>query len=339
MADHVHSDRFETLALFESGTVQVSAQAMKALAALGDTAAHYTARHLAGDWGEVDDRQRRDNEFGVRHRHSVISRYQLADGTVLRIASTSARLVTAVQLDAEFVYGVQISVREGYAIWSETYAREKNGLIALEEAMLPALEADLRVETVLDVGTGTGRQALRWARRGARVTALDQSAEMLAVAREAASREGADGYYLRSRRVRLRGRSSGRSRTVLTLAVCSLTLSHMVDLVARRLGSVRGRSGQADHLLLTDLHPGWRAPGWQAEVRRPEVVYRLPPIAMAGPVILARSRAAHGCTVKPGPLKERYGTCRSAIPRRISFGEQRGTLATFCLLILARKTG
>src|SRR5262249_6461458 len=43
---------------------------------------------------------------------------------------------------------------------------------------------------ILDVGTGTGRAALFFARGGADVTGVDASEEMLAIARERAGREG-----------------------------------------------------------------------------------------------------------------------------------------------------
>jgi SAM-dependent methyltransferase len=44
---------------------------------------------------------------------------------------------------------------------------------------------------ILDVGTGTGRAAIALARRGARVTGVDASSEMLAVARRRADEAGA----------------------------------------------------------------------------------------------------------------------------------------------------
>jgi ubiquinone/menaquinone biosynthesis C-methylase UbiE len=46
--------------------------------------------------------------------------------------------------------------------------------------------------SILDVGTGTGRAARLLAHRGARVTALDASSEMLAAARQRAAAEGVD---------------------------------------------------------------------------------------------------------------------------------------------------
>jgi ubiquinone/menaquinone biosynthesis C-methylase UbiE len=51
-----------------------------------------------------------------------------------------------------------------------------------QEAVIAGFLDPLSGKTVLDVGTGTGRAALALARRGARVTGVDASAEMLAVA-------------------------------------------------------------------------------------------------------------------------------------------------------------
>ncbi len=49
--------------------------------------------------------------------------------------------------------------------------------------------------TILDVGTGTGRAALLLARRGARVTGVDASEPMLAVARQRAAVERVDAQF------------------------------------------------------------------------------------------------------------------------------------------------
>ena len=46
----------------------------------------------------------------------------------------------------------------------------------------------IKDRTILDVGTGTGRAAILMARGGARVTAVDPSEEMLAIARQAGGR-------------------------------------------------------------------------------------------------------------------------------------------------------
>ena len=53
----------------------------------------------------------------------------------------------------------------------------------------------LEGRTVIDVGTGTGRAAIGLARRGARVTGVDASAEMLRVARSRAADAGLDAVF------------------------------------------------------------------------------------------------------------------------------------------------
>jgi 2-polyprenyl-3-methyl-5-hydroxy-6-metoxy-1,4-benzoquinol methylase len=66
-------------------------------------------------------------------------------------------------------------------------------LVAERQARaLIELAGPVQGRTILDVGTGTGRAALLFAGAGARVTGVDASHEMLAVARERAHAGGAD---------------------------------------------------------------------------------------------------------------------------------------------------
>jgi 2-polyprenyl-3-methyl-5-hydroxy-6-metoxy-1,4-benzoquinol methylase len=65
-------------------------------------------------------------------------------------------------------------------------------LIATSQAtVLAGFIGVIHNRTILDVGTGTGRAALLMARAGARVTGVDASEEMLAIARQRAAAEGA----------------------------------------------------------------------------------------------------------------------------------------------------
>lgn len=64
-------------------------------------------------------------------------------------------------------------------------------LIAAQQAQVIANFLDpIAGQQILDVGTGTGRGAIALAARGARVTGVDASAEMLAVARRRAQETG-----------------------------------------------------------------------------------------------------------------------------------------------------
>ncbi len=315
---------------FALGEVTVSQQAAAALSQVDEAAAAFLARHQSGDWGEVDEVQRRANEFGATCGHGVISRYRLPDGTLLRVATAVDQAVTAVQMDSEFIYGVQIGVREGYALWADRYDRERNPLIALEESLLPALEAELRPATVLDVGTGTGRHALRWARRSANVTAFDQSAEMLESARRSAAREQLQIAF-----------HQGVVETGLPvpsgsfdLVICALMLCHVLNLSAAIAECARAvRPG--GHLLITDFHPQVTSMGWQTEVVRPDVVYRLPTSRHRRDDYLRNVEAA-GCVV----TRVLDGLVRDAPAGYTSedFIRACGDLP-FCLVVMAVRAG
>ena len=70
-------------------------------------------------------------------------------------------------------------------------------LLAVTQArVLANFVGALDHRTILDVGTGTGRAALQFARAGAQVTAIDASNEMLAVARQRAAADRLDIHFL-----------------------------------------------------------------------------------------------------------------------------------------------
>ncbi len=78
---------------------------------------------------------------------------------------------------------VAVSVAEGYRQWSKDYDQYENPLIALEEPLVRELLGPVQGQRVLDAGCGTGRHAAWLAGQGARVVGVDESEEMLAIAR------------------------------------------------------------------------------------------------------------------------------------------------------------
>lgn len=167
----------------------------------------------------------------------------------------------------------EVSVQDGYALWAASYDQEENGLIIIEERQVERLLAPLSFTNALDVGAGTGRHALRLARRGARVTALDQSPEMLAVARQAAQREGLPiDFHLRSLNAALPFAADQ-----FDLLVCALTLCHVPNL-AETLGEFARVLQPGGYLLITDFHPVHILYGWRTAFRRADVIYHLPTV-------------------------------------------------------------
>ena len=75
-------------------------------------------------------------------------------------------------------------VRTGYDRWAEVYDHDANPLPALEELRVREAFGEVHGREVLDLGCGTGRHSAWLVEAGARVTAVDFSAGMLAKARE-----------------------------------------------------------------------------------------------------------------------------------------------------------
>lgn len=76
-----------------------------------------------------------------------------------------------------------LPTRDGYDRWAATYDTMGNWLLDLEEPEVDRALGDVAGLDLLDVGTGTGRHAIRLAIAGGRVVALDFSDGMLAKAR------------------------------------------------------------------------------------------------------------------------------------------------------------
>jgi ubiquinone/menaquinone biosynthesis C-methylase UbiE len=79
---------------------------------------------------------------------------------------------------------ITVPTKDGYDRWSDVYDGDGNPLVLLEEPHFARLLGDVQGLSVLDVGCGTGRHALRLAAQGARVTGVDFSAGMLGKARQ-----------------------------------------------------------------------------------------------------------------------------------------------------------
>lgn len=71
--------------------------------------------------------------------------------------------------------------RSGYDLAAKGYDKKETWLNSFEQGKLASLIASASGQKVLDVGAGTGRLSLLFSRAGAKVTALDISAEMLKV--------------------------------------------------------------------------------------------------------------------------------------------------------------
>ena len=259
--------------LFELGTVDITPRAADALAAAAVDPADLLARHQRGDWGDIDEENRSDNTFALEHPQAIyplVSCYRLAPESELVVITATDRSCTRVLLaDEEQVR--EVSTLEGYAVWAAAYDHEPNPLVAAEGPLVDDLLADLPVTAALDVGAGTGRYVLKLARRGVTATAIDQSPEMLAVARRAASEAGVTVDFHQGTVDDGLPFAAGR----FDLVICALVLCHVPDVrgALHELARVLRPGG---HLLITDFHPDAVGAGWRTTFERPGTAYLLP---------------------------------------------------------------
>lgn len=262
--------------LFDIGTVDITPAATEALAAAALDPATLLDRHRRGDWGDVEESDRQENEFALQHPRAIyalFSHYVLSEDTSVEVITAADRSCTRVLLRAEDQER-EVSTAEGYAVWAEGYDRDHNPLIAAEDPLVDALLEPLPIKTALDIATGTGRYALRLARQGVAVTAIDQSVEMLAVARETARIEELP--------ITFQEASIGEPLPFgpgsFDLVLCALALCHIPDLhgaVAEFARMVR----PGGYLLITDFHPDVVAEGWRTVYTRPGITYLLPNVS------------------------------------------------------------
>ena len=137
---------------------------------------------------------------------------------------------------------------EGYDVWASTY--DQKGLMREEEERLvDSWIGDVGGMRVLDVGCGTGSNAIRFARRGAIAVGIDPSREMLKRARQkAAEQELSIDFRLGS--VDSLNALSG----TFDVVVSSLVLSHVTDLSAA-IQAMASKLRASGRLILSVPHP------------------------------------------------------------------------------------
>jgi hypothetical protein len=76
--------------------------AIEALSDAEQEAAEFLYRHQHGDWGNLGDEDKQENEFSVDKHLRIFSAYHLSDGTKLWIITEADRSVTTLLLPSEY---------------------------------------------------------------------------------------------------------------------------------------------------------------------------------------------------------------------------------------------
>ena len=88
--------------LFTLGQVVATPGALAAIGVSGDDLSIYLARHQSGDWGEVDEHDRKENELSLEQGFRLMSVYSLSTGVKIWVITEADRSSTCILLPEEY---------------------------------------------------------------------------------------------------------------------------------------------------------------------------------------------------------------------------------------------
>ena len=89
-------------ARFSPGQLVATPGALAAFEASGESPLTFLQRHLAGDWGELDENDVRENELSLQHGWRILSSYRLRTGVKFWVLTEGDRSATTFLLPAEY---------------------------------------------------------------------------------------------------------------------------------------------------------------------------------------------------------------------------------------------
>lgn len=89
-------------AKFALGQIVATPGALEAFQQTGESPWTFLARHVSGDWGDLDEEDRRENELSLVHGFRLLSAYRLTDQTKIWVITEADRSVTTLLLPTEY---------------------------------------------------------------------------------------------------------------------------------------------------------------------------------------------------------------------------------------------
>lgn len=87
---------------FPLGRVVATPGALQAISEAAETPAGFLRRHLTGDWGDLDESDRRENDVSLAQGFRLLSAYKLRTGVRVRIITEADRSATTILLPEEY---------------------------------------------------------------------------------------------------------------------------------------------------------------------------------------------------------------------------------------------
>lgn len=88
--------------LFTLGRIVATPGALAAIEQSGQQPGDFVARHVSGDWGDVDAHDVRENELSLKNDWRLLSAYTLKNGSKIWVITEADRTSTCVLLPGEY---------------------------------------------------------------------------------------------------------------------------------------------------------------------------------------------------------------------------------------------
>jgi hypothetical protein len=94
--------QIERKPLFDLGQLVATPGALAALEKSGQVPMDFLVRHVVGDWGELCDEDRKENQFSLEQGFRILSSYKTNAGDRLWVITESDRAHTTLLLPDEY---------------------------------------------------------------------------------------------------------------------------------------------------------------------------------------------------------------------------------------------
>ena len=87
---------------FPLGRITATPGALRALERAEQLPAEFLDRHVNGDWGEVPEEDKQENEFSIQHGFRIFSAYTTSAGDKIWVITEADRSATTLLLPSEY---------------------------------------------------------------------------------------------------------------------------------------------------------------------------------------------------------------------------------------------
>ena len=88
--------------LFPLGKLVATPGALAALQKAGQSPAEFLLLHVRGQWGDISEEDRRENEYSLQHGFRLLSSYRTNTNETIWVVTESDRSVTTLLLPSEY---------------------------------------------------------------------------------------------------------------------------------------------------------------------------------------------------------------------------------------------